>query len=522
MASESSCSAGRGILAPIFALLTTLVALPAAQGAEFRVDSVADAPDMAPGDGECAALVIEGGGVVRRCTLRAALMEANRTPAADVIQLEARNYILSHVGIDEDAATAGDFDITAPVRITAPPYATINALYRDRVFDVHPGAHTTFENLSIQNGGNLSRSDGAGIRVLGASLTLRNVLVIGNVVGWNNGCGGGISFASRGSGNFVMEDSWVMLNSSGHQGGGVCVRGPARISRSRIGANRAASGYGGLRIDWGTAPTSTEPEIVAKIDRTVVYNNVAAYDAGVSISLHLFAGLVFHDSAIVANESTGVAEHPGRAIGGLYLDSRFADITNVTISRNVAADGSPSAAVILGAAPGGFPGININNLTITENVVKGQCHDDQSGDCVAVASNTGSKNPVLGIQNTIIAGNTGPAGFHDIRCASPIESRGYNIVGSEDRCRFGAGGLDRTGVADPELGPLDNSLGPTPAHAPLPGGMAVDAGNPLGCTLHRAIVPGPPDSPLTHDQEARPRPVGAACDIGAIELQTKD
>jgi len=46
----------------------------------------------------------------------------------------------------------------------------------------------------------------------------------------------------------------------------------------------------------------------------------------------------------------------------------------------------------------------------------------------------------------------------------------------------------------------------------LPGTGGIDAGNPGGCTDRLG-------APLETDQRGLPRPLGAACDLGAYELQ---
>ena len=66
------------------------------------------------------------------------------------------------------------------------------------------------------------------------------------------------------------------------------------------------------------------------------------------------------------------------------------------------------------------------------------------------------------------------------------------------------------GVAqgDPKLGPLQNNGGPGKSHAPLAGSGVIDAADNTICAAQ----------PINNeDQRGRARPVGDACDIGAIE-----
>ncbi len=56
------------------------------------------------------------------CTLRAAIQNANASPGADVINLAAGTYTLTIPGVGENAAAAGDLDITQKgLAITADP-----------------------------------------------------------------------------------------------------------------------------------------------------------------------------------------------------------------------------------------------------------------------------------------------------------------------------------------------------------------------------------------------------------------
>ena len=96
------------------------------------------------------------------------------------------------------------------------------------------------------------------------------------------------------------------------------------------------------------------------------------------------------------------------------------------------------------------------------------------------------------IQNSILANNVG--GICNTTTFSI--SQGYNIS-SDDTCTLGsAGDFNDT---DPELGALMNNGGPTQTMALPPGGPAIDAGNPAGCTHGHGHV-------LARDQRGDKRP----------------
>jgi len=90
-----------------------------------------------------------------------------------------------------------------------------------------------------------------------------------------------------------------------------------------------------------------------------------------------------------------------------------------------------------------------------------------------------------------------------------ITSHGYNLD-SDTSCRLRAA-TDQPGV-DPLLGPPQDHGGPTFTHALLPGSPAIDAipWGTKGC-----------GTTFLSDQrwQARPQPLGGACDIGAYEVE---
>jgi len=93
-----------------------------------------------------------------------------------------------------------------------------------------------------------------------------------------------------------------------------------------------------------------------------------------------------------------------------------------------------------------------------------------------------------------------------------MTSHGYNLS-TDNSCPFNdVGDLNNT---HPKLGPLQNNGGPTQTQALLPGSLAIDAGNPNGCTDGSGRL-------LKTDQRGAPRPDpedSGGCDMGAYERQ---
>ena len=132
-------------------LMTCLMAtagIASAQSFVFHVNSSADVVDAVIGDHICE--TAPGNGV---CTLRAAIQEANATTVPDVILLPASVYTLTIPGRAEDAAAAGDLDITTDLTIlgedaastihSSPGLASSSVSASVRVTDVPSGLVTT-------------------------------------------------------------------------------------------------------------------------------------------------------------------------------------------------------------------------------------------------------------------------------------------------------------------------------------------------------------------------------------------
>lgn len=106
----SSCVVRCNPAVLILAVLT-LVAPASVEAATFTVDSTLDTTDVSPGDGVCA----DSGG---RCTLRAAIMEANALPSQDRIDVPAGEYFPTIASLGSgDGHASGDFNITDSVEL---------------------------------------------------------------------------------------------------------------------------------------------------------------------------------------------------------------------------------------------------------------------------------------------------------------------------------------------------------------------------------------------------------------------
>lgn len=155
--------------------------------------------------------------------------------------------------------------------------------------------------------------------------------------------------------------------------------------------------------------------------------------------------------------------------------------TNCTFSGNTAEFG--------GAIDGdGSSTIRLYSCTLSGN------HATNDGGGIEESSGT------LLLENTIIAGNTAVDQGPDLKASSINTQAGVNLLSSTSGLGGSFGGI----VASPNFAALADNGGRTRTMLPLAGSPAINAG---GTTA------------LTTDQRGLTRVVGAAVDIGAVEVQ---
>jgi large repetitive protein len=244
------------------------------------------------------------------------------------------------------------------------------------------------------------------------------------------------------------------------QGGGIYSGGTLTLTRVKVTGNSAGGG-GGIKSD--SVLTMTD---------SIVSNNITT--GGVAPG-----GGIWIDGGTANLTNTTISGNIAALYGGgIHIQSNpTVNLTNVTISGNTAQDTSGGGAISIGTGT-----INILNSTIANN--------HASAFSVGGIHTSG----ILNIKNTIIAGNDG------VQCFGALTSQGYNLS-SDATCSFTNTGDQQN--ADPLLGPLASNGGPTQTHALLSGSPAIDAGTTTGCPLK--------------DQRGVSRPQGAHCDIGAYE-----
>lgn len=309
----------------LITLLLPALAFPAS-AANFVVDDwSADRRDLVPGDGLCQWSTAVPVG--QRCTLRAAIMEANALPGSHTISIPGgATIVLDLAGRGEDAAVSGDLDITKSLVIASSsagdhrPLIDGNGI--DRVFDIHSGAvDVVFSRLRITGG-------------------------LADSPGTSNG--GGIR--SGASGQLVVFGSEIRGNVA-NAGGGLWILGDARIDRSSIRENIA--GNFGITNTQGAAIFADLPGSVLHVHDSSVTANLAMsgfLSTRAAIEAHGVAELRIENSTVADNLPNGIYVHNadamvlnhltlvGASAGGTALHAfRFSDILSSTIGNSIIA-----------------------------------------------------------------------------------------------------------------------------------------------------------------------------------------
>jgi CSLREA domain-containing protein len=463
-ATAAGGSVRRSGRAAIMAACAGLLLVAGAHAATFNVNSTADVPDATPGNGTCETAT--GNNI---CTLRAAVAEANALAGLDTINLQADStYLLTRVGVDE--FLKGDLDLVDSANIVgAGPGSTIidanGDITGDRALNVHEcigdlqGCPQGIVSVSVSGvtfqHGHTALAPGGAIRSYG-DLTLTNCVVTENT----SGAGGGI----------VSQRALTIMNSA--------------VTNNV--AQLISGGGGGIFVNGGS---------VTVVNSTIAGNSTACCGGGLFV-LSSAAGAII-GSTISGNSAA-------RGGGGLY--SRVADqfsVVNSTISGNHSDEDGGGIYNYLTTA--------LFNATVANNMANADASGSASGG--GVYNLDGG---VLTFVNSIIAYNllgldiNSPTFALGDDCSGTIISQGFSILPNVNTswCTV----LGSFSAASPLLGPLQGNGGPTTTHALQVGSAAIDTGDPDGCIDHLGAT-------LATDQRGLPRPIGAACDIGAYEVQ---
>ena len=333
--------------------------------ATFTVNSTTDTVDSSPGNGVCLDAVF-------RCTVRAAIMEANAFAGVDTIRVPSGTYTLTILGTGENGSLTGDLDIIESVIVSgAGENSTfIDAGGIDRVLHILSGATVRMNGITAENGN--PGANAGGIFNQGTT-TLTHVRIVGNT---GLDFGGGI----LNEGDMTIVDSAVHKNitnggnlSGG--GGGIFNQGVVAITHSTISDNTTFGRGGGIY----------------NLDQTVTLTN-----ATVSGNTGLNGGGIFNRFGTVSLNHT--THHNNTATdngGGIWNFGGVTTLTNSIIAGNSAATPADNCA-------GGMTSLGYNIAG------DGSCALAGTGDL-------NSTNPLLGL----LANNGGPTETHALLAGSP-------------------------------------------------------------------------------------------------------
>jgi uncharacterized protein (DUF2141 family) len=286
----------------------------------------------------------------------------------------------------------------------------------------------------------------------------------------------------------------LSVTASSSDGGAIHLNaaGSLLVEDCTLSGNAATDNDGGaINVEGGGAVT---------VRRSTLSGNTAGQSGG---AVYFFQGgsLTVENSTLSGNTANDTdASLGGGAIYFYGAASKFL-VSNSTFSGNAAPAGSGGAVLLRG-----FTGAaSFQNSTITANAAGG------NGGGIARVSGAGT----VTLSSTIVAGNANAnANTPDLSFNSAASVGGNsNLVGVAGVGNFTLSGTgNQAGTqASPlaaKLGALANNGGPTLTHALLTGSPAINQGN--------------NSAALAHDQRGVgfARVIGAAADVGALEVQT--
>jgi hypothetical protein len=428
----------------------------------FEVNRGSDTHDASTADGECR----DKDG---RCSLRAAVEQANALPGFDVIMLAARKYVLT---LKESLVITDWLNIYG----VSTESTVIDGAGAVGVLGVEPKTSPSEAYLYLQD------------------LTITN--------GYNQEhIGGGIAISA---GGFVTAHRLAVTDSKtkGSPGGGVAVTGEFTCFDCTISGNSTPiSGGGGVQHSGGGVFLDG-PEAGAWLYGTTISANSATRGGGIA-----GGGYLECQNCTISGNTANVGG------GGLKtMDSRANWwIAWSTITKNKA-NANINRERLSEPALGGGVFHNAGTLQIGKTIIAdnsdGRDRFDRerfSPDC-ATTSAFGNMGPPYPIDRAINSHGDNTYGDLGYVCTATSASDGGDVS------RF-----DRWGSAgDPipiGLEALGDNGGPVQTHKLKPGSPAIDdnnSGNPWSFWLF--------DCPAV-DAAKQSRPVGAACDSGSYEAR---
>jgi parallel beta-helix repeat protein len=341
---------------------------PPPSGLTFTVNSSLDKVDTNPGNG-----TVETG-TSGEVTLRAAVMEANAHTGSDTIVLGAGTYKLTLAGINEDAATMGDLDVTDDLTIqgAGAGTTTIDAAQLDRVLQVLPGVKLTLSGVTITGGfAQSNHSDPAGAGILSAGwLTATNCTITGNAATLSEFSSGGGIFSM---GPLSLSNCTISQNKSSNTAGGIYSSGQAKLDHCTVSSNTTNLRGGGI-VNGGTL-LITDSQISGNVTTGGDY----------------IGGAGIQNGGVLTVTNTKFLQNASASLAGAIHNSGTATVTNATFSGNSA------------GGDGGAVANREGNFTILSSQFTGNSSHGYGG---AINNDSPDYQGVTTIVNCTISGNS--------------------------------------------------------------------------------------------------------------------
>jgi hypothetical protein len=299
-----------------------------------------------------------------------------------------------------------------------------------------------------------------------------------------------------------LAHSTVSGNVSVSGTGGIYASGNLSIVDSAITGN-SGSRVGGVAVFSGYSPGYYGSGSILGYNVEITRSTINANQATCSFSP--CAGGIFSDlgNRITIGESTisgNTAAGPVDLVaGGIYVNDAQLNIVNSTLAQNSAhGNNFVSGGISLSGADYGNSLIASTTISANSAISYNAGANVRSGVLLAYGGTTSVQ-----LRNSIIAGN---ANGTDVGVSGSSNVMTACVAGTiANIAPFNTDPTNRFTDA-PGLGPLQDNGGPTWTMAPLPGSVAIDAGN-------NAFAPS------SHDQRGPgfPRVLHGAIDIGAVE-----
>jgi hypothetical protein len=411
-------------------------------------------------------------------SLRQAVLEANASPGADEV-------VFTPGLAGTITLTSGEILIADSLTIHGPGAGalTVSGNDQSRIFHVESPAGSpidvTLSGLTLTHGSAVGPLFGGAVFALDENLTILDSVISSSLAGYTEaglGCGGNVCILG---GTLRIANSTLTGGTAVGTGGNLCVFGGRLIlERSTLSGGSAHTG-GGLYANGLVADSAIFASTISG-NQGFVYGGGIYFSSGTALTI---------DSSTLSGNTAGLPGSDNLVGGGLQIDQGNVRIVNSTISGNqVNGRGGGISFTDSGGS------LLLRLTTVTGNSVSGRGGSILIGPSAEVE-----------LDHSIVA-NGAPQDLAASELNTPpvTITANYSLIENPgDVVLMGANNLVG---ADPLLGPLANHGGPTLTHLPLPGSLVIDAGNPA--------IPSPPAA----DQRGFARIVGAAVDLGSVEI----